>query len=103
MNLRRNFHNPRRRNSRNPLPRARLSRAELATIKVNAIVGAMRAGAVLRLHYERGRPHWHLSTGADVDTEIAVAAIDCPQIESLDDALPIGGAFPQTFVIKQKE
>jgi hypothetical protein len=93
--------NPRR--NPNSLPRARLSRAELTTIKVNAVVGAMRAGAVLHLHYERGRAHWHLSNGAAVKPEIALAAIDCPEIERLD-VLPIGGgALPQTYIIRKEK
>jgi hypothetical protein len=62
----------------------------------------MRAGVILHLHHENGRQRWHLSTGADVDSGIALAVLDSPEVEHLDDVLPLGGAFlPQTFVIKE--
>jgi hypothetical protein len=90
----------RRRNPRHPLPRARLTRAEILDTQVNAVVAAMRAGDELHLHFERGRAHWHLSNGASIDPRVAHAVIDCPEVESLDDALPVGGAIPQTYVIR---
>jgi len=74
---------------------ARLSHRELVTL-----VGAMRAGAVPHLHFEHGRPRWHLSSGADVKPEVALSVLDNPEIDRLDDALPIGGALPQSFVVK---
>jgi hypothetical protein len=90
--------NPRRNPRHNPLARARLSHAELLNIKVNAVVAAMRDGAELHLHFERGRAHWHLSTGASIEPPVAHAVIDCPEIESMNDVLPIGGAVPQTYI-----
>jgi hypothetical protein len=96
--------NPRRNPRRNPLPRSRLSHAELITIRVNAVVGAMHGGAVLHLHFENGEQRWHLSGGGDVGSEIALAVLDCPEVENLDDALPLaGGAFPQTYVIRKEK
>jgi hypothetical protein len=64
----------------------------------------MRAGAELHLHFERGRSLWHLSNGADVEPEIALAVLDSFEVERLDDALPLaGGAFPPTYVIKKEQ
>jgi hypothetical protein len=59
-----------------------------------------RRGAVLHLYFEHGRPRWHLSSGADVELEVALSALDNSEIERLDDALPISGALPQSFVVK---
>ena len=81
-----------------------VSRYALIAAKARAVIDAMRAGAVLHMHYEGASARWHLSTGADVHTSIAHVVLDHPDIELQSDALPLaGGASPQTFVIKHKE
>ncbi len=88
----------------NPLPRRYLSHGILIAIAIEKLIGVMRAGEILHLHFENRRPHWNLSGGCDVDAEIARAVLDHPEMELQTDALPLaGGASPQTFVIKQKE
>jgi hypothetical protein len=87
-----------------PLPGLYLSRGALIATKARNVVGALRAGADLHLHYEGGRAYWHLSTGADMDPEVALAVLDHPEIELLNDALSIGGAcFRRASVIERRK
>jgi hypothetical protein len=54
---------------------------------VDRILGAMRKGEELHLHYENGRPTWSLSGGQVVSAEVAELLTNNASVA------PIGGAL----------
>ena len=54
---------------------------------VARILGAMKRGATLNLHYQNGRPIWRLSSGPFVMSEVAAAVIASQDVTDVGDSL----------------
>jgi hypothetical protein len=55
--------------------------------EVNRTLAAMKAGAVLNLHYQNGRPIWRLSSGPFVTSEAAAIVTASDVVVGVGDSL----------------
>jgi len=54
---------------------------------MTGVLAHMRAGAVMRLHFARGKPVWLLSPGSEVPLEVAALVIAHPNVCGVGDSL----------------
>jgi hypothetical protein len=64
---------------------------------VTRVIAAMRKGATLQSHYERGRKFWRLSTGIFVTAEVANTVTQSPHVVGVGDCLFDSAGNSQTY------
>jgi hypothetical protein len=75
---------------------ARLKRVARLKWEAAQVLKSMQAGASLRLHYQRGRPLWDLTTGTFVTADVAELVIADNRVVGVGDAL-FPGVHSQTW------